>query len=33
MFQIERTYIADYEPQNLQAWQSAMHRHLEQCVL
>lgn len=32
IFQLERTYIADHEPQNIQAWQSAMHRHLEQWV-
>ncbi|MCJ2045976.1 GNAT family N-acetyltransferase [Methylobacterium sp. J-078] len=32
IFQLERAYIADYEPQNVQAWQSAMHRHLEQWV-
>lgn len=32
IFQLERAYIEDYEPQNLQAWQSAMNRHLEQWV-
>lgn len=32
IFQFERAYIADYEQQNVQAWQSAMHRHLEQWV-
>ncbi len=25
IFQLERAYIEDYEPQNLQAWQSAMN--------
>lgn len=32
IFQLERAYIVDYEPQNVQAWHSAMHRHLEQWV-
>lgn len=32
IFQLERDYIAHHEPQNVQAWQSAMHRHLEQWV-
>jgi ribosomal protein S18 acetylase RimI-like enzyme len=32
IFQLERAYIVDYEPQNVLAWQSAMHRHLEQWV-
>lgn len=32
ILQLERAYIADYEPRNVQAWQSAMHRHLEQWV-
>ncbi|MET3414283.1 GNAT family N-acetyltransferase [Methylobacterium sp. 1030] len=32
IFQLERAYITDHEPQNVQAWQSAMHRHLEQWV-
>jgi ribosomal protein S18 acetylase RimI-like enzyme len=29
---LERAYIEDYEPRNVRAWQSAMHRHLEQWV-
>lgn len=32
IFQLERAYIADYEPLNVQAWHSAMHHHLEQWV-
>lgn len=32
IFEMERDYIAFYEPGNVQAWQSAMHRHLEQWV-
>lgn len=32
IFQLERDYIADHEPQNVSAWHSAMHRHLEQWV-